>query len=165
MNTQQLSDLYEIQRLKARYFRHMDLRQWDEWRDVFTDDLLFFIEDARTPVSEKPTFVGPDDLVAFVSTSPPETISIHQGHMPEIDFVDADHATGIWAMFDWVDEPGRSGAWKGYGHYYEQYRRCEDGHWRICSVHLTRLRRNPVESKPSQRNSLLQPDGLLGRDE
>jgi hypothetical protein len=135
----------------------MDLRQWDAWRDVFTDDLEFFIENSRVPESDVPTFVRIEAMLEYLSASPPSTISIHQGHMPEIELVDDNTATGIWPMDDWVDEPDRAGAWQGDGHYHERYRRYDDGHWRIASVHLTRLRRNVVPLKPSERNPLLEP--------
>jgi hypothetical protein len=64
--------------------------------------------------------------------------------MPEIDFLDADTATGVWAMYDWVDDPARGVAWQGYGHYHEQYLRCPDGRWRFSKMRLTRLRVDPV---------------------
>ena len=144
MNVQQLSDLYEIQLLKARYFRYMDLRMWDDWRDLFTDDLELYIEDSKTPEATTPTIKGAEALVAYLSASVPEKITVHQGHTPEIEFVDEDTATGIWAMFDWVDDLGRGFASQGYGHYHEQYVRCPDGKWRIASVRLTRLRADGV---------------------
>lgn len=150
MDIQQLSDTYEIQKLKARYFRLMDTKQWDAWRELFTDDLEFYIEDTPVPTADTPTIVGADALVSYLSKSDPSKRTIHHGHMPEIEFIDKDTATGIWAMFDWVDDPGRGGAWRGYGHYHERYERGADGRWRIASVHLTRLRNNTVAPLPTE---------------
>lgn len=144
MDLQQLSDLYEIQRLKARYFRFMDLRMWTEFRGLFTDDMELYVEHTPTPQATTPTIQGADNLVRYLAASDPRKVTIHQGHMPDIEFLDADHATGIWAMFDWVDDPGRDRASKGYGYYHERYVRCPDGRWRISSVRLTRLRANKV---------------------
>ena len=31
----------EIKQLKARYFRHMDGKDWDGWQDVFAPDAVF----------------------------------------------------------------------------------------------------------------------------
>jgi SnoaL-like domain len=150
MDAEQLSDLYEIQKLKARYFRCMDTKQWEGFRDCFTDDMQLIMDDARVPESTTPSFPSPDALVGFLRKLD-GAITVHHGHMPEIDFVDRDHATGIWAMYDWVDDPEvLGGAWRGFGHYHEQYRRCDDGRWRIAHVHLTRLRVNAVEHQPSE---------------
>ena len=55
MDASRLGDLYEIQKLKARYFRWMDLRLWDEFRDVFTDDLELYVENTKTPQAKQPT--------------------------------------------------------------------------------------------------------------
>ena len=93
MDVQQLTDLYEIQRLKARYFRFMDLKMLDDFRDVFTDDFELFVEDSNVPVATEPSIVGRDALIRYLSSYDPPRVTIHQGHMPEIDFVDADHAT------------------------------------------------------------------------
>jgi hypothetical protein len=162
MDAERLTDLYEIQKLKARYFRCMDLRLWEEFRDVFTDDLEFYIENTKTPQSTKPTFAGADALVNRLAASDPRKVTIHQGHMPEIEFLDADHASGIWAMFDWVDDPGRGFAVQGYGHYHERYVRCPDGKWRISSARLTRLRLNSVPHQESDLNVTLDAETLAG---
>jgi SnoaL-like domain len=151
MDASQLSDLYEIQKLKARYFRCMDLRLWDEFRDVFTEDLELYVENTKTPQAKQPTVKGADNLVNYLAASDPRKVTVHQGHMPEIEFLDADHATGIWAMFDWVDDPGRGFASQGFGHYHERYVRCRDGKWRISEVRLTRLR---LDSVPHQESNL-----------
>jgi hypothetical protein len=159
VDIQQLSDLYEIQVLKAQYFRFMDTKQWDEFRDLFTADMQLFIEDAPVPQPDAtPTFPSRDALLAHLAGAQTGKITIHQGHMPEITFVDADNATGIWAMFDWVDDPGRGGAWQGYGHYHERYTRGADGKWRITEVRLTRLRSNTVDPKPSENSPRPGPD-------
>jgi hypothetical protein len=151
VNPEQLSDVYEIQLLKARYLRYMDTRQWEAFRDLFTDDLRYTIENARFPhESAAPAFTSADALVAYLSASQPDKITVHQGHMPEIEFVDENTATGVWAMFGWTDEPGRGFASQSYGHYHERYVRCPDGKWRIASVHLTRLRLNNVTPLPSE---------------
>ena len=45
---QQLMDIEAIKQLKARYFRFMDEKRWDEWGQVFTHDAtLDTTEDAK----------------------------------------------------------------------------------------------------------------------
>ena len=60
--------------------------------------------------------------------------------MPEISIIDDSNATGVWAMYDWVDDPDHGRAFQGYGHYRERYRRGSDGNWRISELRLERIR-------------------------
>jgi hypothetical protein len=126
-----LDDLEEIHRLKARYFRLLDSKDWDELRTVYADD-------ASLDVIGGP--VGPDEFIANRRVTLGEVLTIHQGHMPEIRFTGADTARGHWALQDfleWPDEPERVG-FVGFGHYEEEYRRDDDG-WRIASLRIGRL--------------------------
>jgi hypothetical protein len=130
----------EIKRLKARYFRHLDTKQWDKWGSVFTDDARLHMPDGPLDVQ------GRDVIVATVRELLGGVVTVHHGHMPEIDVVDAERATGIWAMFDeLIYPPGEAvdealpAVLRGYGHYAEEYRRTDDG-WRISLCELTRLR-------------------------
>ena len=38
--SQQLWEIEQIKQLKARYFRLMDTKDWDAWRELFTDDCV-----------------------------------------------------------------------------------------------------------------------------
>jgi hypothetical protein len=131
----------QIRTLKARYFRFVDTKKWNELRALFTDDAtVFFPEgfDAPRPIPEAMKFI------AEVLDSP--VVSVHSGYMPEIEIVDQDHAKAIWPMQDhmyWSSEkqnPFGVSEVHGAGHYHETYRR-EHGQWRISSLKLTRLRR------------------------
>jgi uncharacterized protein (TIGR02246 family) len=125
-------DVEAIKRLKARYFRFMDTKQWEQWADVFT-------EDATVMASPDPdeTFRGRDEIVRKVSAALRGGTTVHHGHMPEIELTGPDTATGIWAMYDYVDLPQL--VLHGWGHYHEEYAR-QDGRWRIRRLRLTRLR-------------------------
>ena len=82
-----------------------------------------------------------DDFIRSVSVHLKEAVTIHHGHMPEIDLDDAFHAHGTWAMYDLVEMPAGSDrpSFRGFGHYHEEYTKV-DGHWVISSLTLTRLR-------------------------
>jgi hypothetical protein len=127
----------EIKQLKARYFRLMDTKKWDEWADVFTADLSAWMEDIPDV-----TYSSRDDFVSAVSSILADAVTTHHGHMPEIEITGPDTARGIWAMFDYVKatNPDRTLVLKGYGHYHEEYRREPDDRWRISSIRLQRLR-------------------------
>lgn len=138
---ERLLDIEAIKQLKARYFRAIDTKQWDDFGDVFTVD-------ARLEVPEVDMVVdGRADIVAAVSGALTRATTVHHGHMPEIDVSGADTATGTWAMFDYVEWPAPEGGdrvgLQGYGHYREEYRR-EDGRWRIARSRLERLRVDPL---------------------
>jgi ketosteroid isomerase-like protein len=130
----------EIKQLKARYFRLMDTKQWDEWADLFTEDCVVWVEDQPDV-----TYTSRDQFVSSTSSILAEAVTAHHGHMPEITIEppgDDDLARGIWAMEDYVQIPTPDGdiTLKGYGHYHEHYRRGDDGRWRIASLRLERLR-------------------------
>lgn len=135
-----LADIFAIQQLKSRYFRYLDTKEWARWRELFTDDMVFFIEDSVLPRTTEPTTRSGDDFVEYVSRTLLNAVTVHHGHMPDIDFTGDRSARGVWAMFDWVDDSERGTAMQGYGHYHESYEKGDDGNWRIRELRLTRLR-------------------------
>jgi SnoaL-like domain len=134
-----LVQIENIKQLKARYFRFVDSKQWNALRDVFTDDLKFYLESSALTIGSA------DSFVAFISERLATAVSVHHGHMPEISIIDESTATGVWAMDDWVDDPDHGRAFQGYGHYRERYRRGSDGSWRISELRLERIRVDPVK--------------------
>jgi hypothetical protein len=132
MSPEDLVEIEAIRQLKARYFRLMDTKAWDEWGHVFTEDARLQWGPESTDAAE-----GRAAIVAAVSGFLTGAVTCHHGHMPEIDLVDGSHATGVWAMFDLVDHPEFE--LRGYGHYFEEYVK-QDGQWRIRTIRLTRLR-------------------------
>ena len=136
MNADTLAAIEEIKQLKARYFRLMDTKQWDEWAGVFTADLEAWVQDTTDGTH------GRDHFVSAVRAALTDAVTVHHGHMPEIEVTGPDTARAIWAMFDYVKitDPKRPLELKGYGHYHEEYRKEPDGRWRISSLRLHRLR-------------------------
>lgn len=134
-------DIEAIKRLKARYFRFLDTKQWDAWGDVFAIDCVLEVPEADG-VSR-----GRGAIVHDVSSALEGTQTVHHGHMPEIELTGPDTARGIWAMSDYVEWPanddGSRVGLRGYGHYVEEYVR-EDGEWRIARLRLERLRIDPL---------------------
>ena len=140
MDPDELANVFAIQQLKSRYFRCLDTKAWAQWRRLFTDDLIFYVEDSALPGDSPPTQVGADDFVSSVSETLQNAVTVHHGHMPEIELTGPDSARGVWAMYDWVDDAETGTAIQGWGHYHELYRREADGEWRIAELRLTRLR-------------------------
>jgi len=140
-----LEDLEAIRQLKARYFRFVDTKQWDRWGELFTEDAVLDVPLVRgEPLRGRPAIT---DRVRQGLTP---MITVHHGHMPEIELAGSDRARGLWPMYDRLltttneltADPAVSGfgpRYEGFGHYVEEYARGEDGRWRIARCELRRL--------------------------
>jgi uncharacterized protein (TIGR02246 family) len=127
-----MDDLEAIRRLKARYFRTMDMKDWDGMRQVFTDDVVMDTAEAGGGV-----VTGADEFLTFLRETLADAVTVHHGHMPEIELTSESTATGIWALHDIVIFPNGVRL-DGHGHYHETYEKQADG-WRISASKLTRL--------------------------
>jgi hypothetical protein len=110
----------------------MDTKDWDGMRQVFTDDVVIDTSEAGGGVVR-----GADEFMTFLQETLADAVTVHQGHMPEIDLTGETTATGIWALNDiviWANGMRLD----GYGHYRETYEKGAFG-WRIKSSKLTRL--------------------------
>jgi hypothetical protein len=138
MDAATLAEIEAIKQLKARYFRLLDTKQWDAWREVFSDDFEADVETGggRAPIR----FASPEEMVAKNREILATAVTVHHGHMPEITLTGPATASGVWAMMDIV----KLGAgFRGYGHYHEQYVK-RDGRWQIRRLRLTRLELMPL---------------------
>jgi len=165
-----LAAIQEIHQLKARYFRLMDTKSWEEWGDVFAEECEMWIEDQPEVTHHRRA-----DILAAVPAVLEGITTVHHGHMGEITLDPPAPGTstitlarGIWAMQDYLEFPpaslvpavnafaagsasGTPGIpsastvpgptyMRGYGHYHETYR-CDDaGTWRITTLRLHRIR-------------------------
>ncbi len=118
----------EIKRVKYRYLRCVDTKDWDGLAAVLTQDVT---ADYGTPTYGKPLqLAGRDTLVGFLRDKlGHDMITTHFASQPEID-VDGDTATGTWAFEDTVIATKYRIVIAGAAFYEDRYRR-EDGEWRI----------------------------------
>ena len=137
---ERMTAIEDIRRLKARYFRCLDTKDWDGFRDVFAADAEM---DMRPEAGEAGLVHGNQAIADFVRGVVGDVETVHHGHMPEIDLSSATTATGVWAMEDLLRWPagGPFGSMHGWGHYHETYTK-EGDSWRIQTLALTRLRRD-----------------------
>jgi hypothetical protein len=151
-----LTAIEAIKRLKAKYFYYLDHQDWEGWkREVFASDASLFVPD----ISPEP-IIGVDAIIAWTSSRADGQVSVHHGHMPDIEIHNADTASGVWAMEDLLfktEEQARRLGYSylhGFGHYHETYARGPAG-WRIRSTKLTRLhvekRLSPSDTPASPR--------------
>ena len=137
MSPNDLVDIEQIRQLKARYFRTLDQKDWDSWENVFCEDAHIDTTQEGAPIIE-----GRKAFRAFLPPLLEGVQTVHHGHSSEIEITGPDTATGKWAMEDmlfWPESEGGQKLW-GMGWYFEQYRRCEDGQWRIQEMKLRRIR-------------------------
>ncbi len=112
---ERLVAIEDIKRLKARYFRCMDTKDWAGFERVFSADAVM---DMRGEMRDGTTegeglTTGAAAIAAFVRGAVDSVTTVHHGHMPEIDITGPDRATGIWAMEDMLRWP--DGAPSGLG--------------------------------------------------
>lgn len=130
-----------IKVVKARYFRFVDMKDWDGLRSIFTPDAQLEVPEAGTGVNDL------DTALEFFKAALEGAVSVHFGHMPEIEIEGPGNARAIWPMDDriyWSPERASVLGYtqlRGFGHYHETYEK-RDGEWKIKTLRLTRMRLN-----------------------
>jgi hypothetical protein len=116
--------LEELRQLKYRYLRSLDMKQWDEYADTMTDDI-------SADYGKRLSFEGRDAVVDYMREwLTAAIITMHQCHHPEIT-IDGDTASGRWYLEDKVILTEQRMMLTGACFYEDEYRRCDDGKWRI----------------------------------
>jgi hypothetical protein len=138
-------DIEAIRQLKARYFRMMDTKDWAGLADVFTPDVEIDVTGEGGGVT-----TSVDEYLPFLRSEIEDVITVHHGHMPEIELTSPTTARGIWALEDqlWWPEGRPIRYMHGFGHYHETYEKIDAG-WRISSMTITRLHRLVEPPPPS----------------
>lgn len=137
MDVHHLADCREIERLKYRYMRAVDTRDWELLRATLEPDVVaaygsrLFFDDAESLVS------------TLRSSMDGSKITVHHVHQPEIT-VDGDTATGVWALMDRVIRKSDRTILDGAAIYHDVYRRGSDGAWRIAETAYERLYESEV---------------------
>lgn len=112
-----------IARLKYRYLRTLDTKQWDAFEECFLPE--------ATGDYNGLTFASRDELVGYMRAQLGEgLITLHQAHHPEIE-VDGDTAIGHWYLQDKVIVEAFRFMLEGAALYEDRYVRTPDG-WRIA---------------------------------
>jgi hypothetical protein len=129
--------LEEIRRLKYRYFRTLDLKEWDEFAQTLTEDVLGAY--GTRVYGEKLTLDGRAAIVGFMREQlTSSVVTMHVAQHPEIE-IDGDTAQGSWGFEDTVIVPDFKVFIRGAGYYRDQYRRGPDGVWRIAGTTYERI--------------------------
>jgi hypothetical protein len=139
-DVERLLAIEEIKQVKARYFRLMDTKDWEGFATVFaTDANVDYAPDQ--PAARELKATGASNVLALVRWIVGKAVTIHHGHMAEVEVVSATSAKAIVAMEDlifWPEGlPNRT--LHGWGHYHETYEKI-GGKWLIKSLKLTRIK-------------------------
>jgi hypothetical protein len=125
-----MDDLEDIKRVKYRYLRALDTKQWGEFADTLTEDV---VGEYGGSLGEEHHFTNRDSLVEFMRMSlPANVISEHRVTHPEITIED-DEATATWYLQDRVIVAEFDFMLIGAAFYNDRYRRTEDG-WKISAT-------------------------------
>lgn len=132
MDTDYLIQTQLIRELKYRYTRAVDTRDWELLASTLTPDVT-------AVYGSRFTLEGADRLVRTLrSVMDEHNITVHHIHQPEIE-VRGDTATGTWALMDRVIRKRDRKLLDGAAIYRDEYRRSDDGVWRIARTEYERL--------------------------
>jgi hypothetical protein len=136
---ERLMALEEIKQVKARYFRCMDTKDWAAFEAVFASDAT--ADYSSEGDAKEWSASGAANIVALVRKIVDRAITVHHGHMAEIEMLSPTTARGIVAMEDLIWWPAglRRKTLHGWGHYHENYVKVGEK-WLIKTLKLTRLR-------------------------
>jgi hypothetical protein len=134
---EKLFAIEEIKTLKSRYFRFIDTKQWDGYRELFAADFAV-VDDAGNPLMR-----GGQTFAANVEAHLTSAVTMHTGHSPDIEILSPTTAKAVWGVHDilmWEKGDPRDGFKKiiGWGYYHETYRK-DEGRWRIDTWRLKRV--------------------------
>jgi hypothetical protein len=123
---QHLLEIEAIKRLKAKYFRVLDTKDWAGMRECLHADCVARYDGGKY------SFDGRERIIAFFSQylDAPTKITLHQAHHAEIDLVGEGQATGIWYLQDMVIDLDHNTTLRGAGFYKDEYVKV-DGSWCI----------------------------------
>src|SRR5215470_3672343 len=135
---EKLFAIEEIKQVKARYFRLIDTRQFDQLESIFAPDAVFDSGKAFCdPVLGQMPGTAPSDplvgreavIKGIIDGMPPVLQSIHMGYTPEVEILSDNTAKAIHPATYRPLIPGVLSA-NCYGYYHETYEKI-NGKWMI----------------------------------
>ncbi len=131
---QHWEDVEQIKKMKHRYFRHVDCKQFDALLNLFVDDATTSYDSGRH------AYQGKAEILAFFEDglATPNILTQHHGHHPEIELTSETTATGIWYMDDTVHILEHKRKVRGNGIYWDEYVKV-DGQWKFKHIGYERV--------------------------
>jgi bile-acid 7alpha-dehydratase len=129
-----LEDTEAIKKLKAKYFRCLDGKLWDELAECFTENATTSYADGQYCLQ------GKNQIMEFLRAGLGRVsfFGFHQGHHPEVEITSSTTAKGVWsAHYYMIDSEARKTMHCGC-FYYDDFAK-ENGRWKISSTGYTRI--------------------------
>ena len=142
-----MTDLHEleaIKRLKYRYMRCLDQKEWKNMRECFVPDAT------SSYGGGKYAYDGCDAIMEVLESSlgRPTILTVHQVHQPEIELTGESTATGVWSLEDRVIDLQHKITIRGAAFYRDEYVKV-DGEWKIKSTGYERIFEE-MEARPDE---------------
>ena len=136
-----MEDIEAIKKLKAKYFRCVDKKLWDEMEEVWVED---GVADYGMGIE---LLQGRKAIIEFLKKNlgRDSMISAHQGHNPEIEITSDTTAKGVWVLNDRliIQTIATSSAWR----YYEDEYVKVNGEWKKKSTKITNILEEWTQTK------------------
>ena len=131
--------LEDIKLLRARYCRSIDSHDFARLGTILTGDFLLDMSPTGQVLgSEVQPVQGRDNVLQLMEQGFSRLSKLlHIVTIPEIEFQDGEHATGVWRQETYIKEnrPDLPGTGIAYATVFDTYRK-EEGRWLISSVRV-----------------------------
>ena len=139
-----LENIEAIKQLKAKYWRSIDKKLWEELAECFT-------EDATADYGEYGISKGKAAIIKALKEGlgKNSTDTFHQGQSLEIQKITDTKIKAVWRIHDYLlfEDPIHKSI-RGYGFYEDEYT-IEKGDWKIKKTKLVRIFGEIMERKLS----------------
>ena len=136
-----IEDIEAIKKLKAKYFRCVDKKLWDEMEEVWVEDA---VADYGMGIE---LLQGRKAILEFLKKNldRDSMISVHQGHNPEIKITSDTTARGVWVLNDRliIQTIATLNGWR----YYEDEYVKVNGEWKKKSTKITNILEEWTQTK------------------
>jgi bile-acid 7alpha-dehydratase len=136
-----MEDIEAIKKLKAKYFRCVDKKLWEEMEEVWVEDA---VADYGMGIE---LLQGRKAIMEFLKKNldRDSMISVHQGHNPEIEITSDTTAKGVWVLNDRliIQTIATLNGWR----YYEDEYVKVNGEWKKKSTKITNILEEWTQTK------------------
>ena len=136
-----MEDIEAIKKLKAKYFRCVDKKLWDEMEEIWVEDA---VADYGMGIE---LLQGRKAILEFLKKNlgRDTMISVHQGHNPEIEITGDITARGVWVLNDRLIIQTIA-TLNGWRYYEDEYVKVK-GEWKKKSTKITNILEEWTQTK------------------